>query len=117
MGSRRADRDGRSRSRDALSESLVVRRSDLHGARACYAVSPLMPLVVCTAYLIGSIPFALLLARRWGAIDLRRVGSGNLGAANVMRATGITAGILVAIPDITNGAARGTLAPRLSGNA
>jgi len=76
-----------------------------------------MPLVVCTAYLIGSIPFALLLARRWGAIDLRRVGSGNLGAANVMRATGITAGILVAILDITKGAASVMLAARLSGNA
>jgi glycerol-3-phosphate acyltransferase PlsY len=67
--------------------------------------------------LIGSIPFALLLARRWGAIDLRRAGSGNLGAANVMRTSGITAGILVAILDITKGAASVMLAARLSGNA
>jgi glycerol-3-phosphate acyltransferase PlsY len=59
---------------------------------------------VFTAYLIGSIPFALILARRWGA-DLRQVGSGNLGAANVMRASGVTAGVLVAALDMTKGAA------------
>jgi len=76
-----------------------------------------MGLLILAAYLIGSIPFALLLARRWGAIDLRRVGSGNLGAANVMRASGITAGILVAILDITKGAASVMLAARLSGNS
>jgi glycerol-3-phosphate acyltransferase PlsY len=61
--------------------------------------------VIVLAYLIGSIPFALLLARRFGAADLRRVGSGNLGAANVMRASGVTAGLLVAALDMTKGAA------------
>ena len=76
-----------------------------------------MGFVILAAYLIGSIPFALLLARRWGAIDLRRVGSGNLGAANVLRTSGVTAGILVAILDITKGAASVMLATRLSGNA
>jgi len=76
-----------------------------------------MTVALFFAYLIGSIPFALLLARRWGAIDLRRVGSGNLGAANVMRTSGVTAGILVAILDITKGAASVMLAARLSGNA
>ncbi len=76
-----------------------------------------MTVVVFAAYLIGSIPFALLLARHWGATDLRQVGSGNLGAANVMRASGVTAGVLVAILDITKGAASVMLAARLSGNA
>jgi glycerol-3-phosphate acyltransferase PlsY len=76
-----------------------------------------MALVVFAAYLIGSIPFAFLLARRWGAADLRQVGSGNLGAANVMRASGVTAGVLVAILDITKGACSVMLAERLSGNA
>jgi acyl phosphate:glycerol-3-phosphate acyltransferase len=76
-----------------------------------------MTLVLFSAYLIGSIPFALLLARQWGAIDLRRAGSGNLGAANVMRVSGVTAGILVAILDITKGAASVMLATRLSGDA
>jgi len=48
--------------------------------------------VVLAAYLLGSIPFALILARRWGS-DLRAVGSGNLGATNVMRASGVRAGV------------------------
>jgi len=73
-----------------------------------------MALIICAAYLIGSIPFALILARRWGAIDLRRTGSGNLGAANVMRATGITAGAVVAALDMAKGAASVWLAGRLS---
>lgn len=75
-----------------------------------------MILVVLAAYLIGSIPFALILARRWGATDLRSVGSGNLGAANVMRASGVTAGVLVAILDITKGACSVMLAARFSGH-
>jgi glycerol-3-phosphate acyltransferase PlsY len=73
-----------------------------------------MALVIILAYALGSIPFALLLARRWGAPDLRRVGSGNLGAANVLRASGVTAGILVAALDITKGALSVTLARHLS---
>ena len=60
--------------------------------------------VILAGYLIGSIPFALILARRWGA-DLRQVGSGNLGAANVMRASGVAAGVLVAALDTAKGAA------------
>jgi glycerol-3-phosphate acyltransferase PlsY len=72
---------------------------------------------VVAAYLIGSIPFALLLARRWGTADLRSIGSGNLGAANVMRASGVTAGVLVALLDITKGAASVALAQRLSADA
>ena len=55
-----------------------------------------MVTVILVAYLIGSIPFALILARRWSVDDLRLVGSGNLGAANVMRASGMKAGVLVA---------------------
>lgn len=74
-----------------------------------------MPLAILAAYLIGSIPFALLLTRRSGAVDLRRVGSGNLGAANVWRASGITAGIVVAALDIAKGAASVALAERMTG--
>jgi len=71
---------------------------------------------IILAYLIGSIPFALILARRWGA-DLRRTGSGNLGAANVMRASGVTAGVLVAALDIAKGAASVWLAVSVSTGA
>jgi glycerol-3-phosphate acyltransferase PlsY len=73
-----------------------------------------MPLVIGVAYLIGSVPFALLLARRWGAADLRHLGSGNIGAANVLRATGVTAGVLAAVLDIGKGAASVLVAERLS---
>jgi len=73
-----------------------------------------MPAAILLAYAIGSIPFALLLSRRWGAHDLRRVGSGNLGAANVLRASGVKAGIVVALLDITKGALSVTLARYLS---
>jgi glycerol-3-phosphate acyltransferase PlsY len=64
-----------------------------------------MALIVLLAYLIGSIPFALVTARRWSVADLRLVGSGNLGAANVMRTSGVTAGVLVAVLDMAKGAA------------
>jgi glycerol-3-phosphate acyltransferase PlsY len=72
-----------------------------------------MPLIIAAAYLIGSIPFALLLARRWGAADLRRIGSGNLGASNVLRASGLTAAVLVATLDIAKGVVSVVLAQRL----
>jgi glycerol-3-phosphate acyltransferase PlsY len=72
--------------------------------------------VITAAYLIGSIPFALILSRRWGA-DLRRVGSGNLGAANVMRASGVSAGVLVAALDMAKGAASVWIAARVSDGA
>lgn len=75
-----------------------------------------MASAILAAYLIGSIPFALILARRWGAGDLRRTGSGNLGAANVMRASGVTAGLLVVALDMAKGAVSVWLAGRLSAN-
>jgi glycerol-3-phosphate acyltransferase PlsY len=74
-----------------------------------------MTFAIIAAYLIGSIPFALLLARRWGAADLRTFGSGNLGAANVLRASGVRAGVVVAVLDIAKGAASVALATRIAG--
>ena len=56
-------------------------------------------------YLLGSIPFALLLTRRQG-IDLRNVGSRNPGAANVLRAAGVGPAVTVMLLD----AAKGTMA-------
>ena len=69
------------------------------------------------AYLVGSVPFALLLARRWGAGDLHDVGSGNIGAANVFRVSGPRAGVLVAVLDIAKGAASVLLAERFVGGS
>jgi glycerol-3-phosphate acyltransferase PlsY len=74
-----------------------------------------MALIIAAAYFIGSVPFALLLARRWGATDLRRIGSGNLGAANVLRTSGVAAGLLVAALDAGKGVASVWLAERFSG--
>jgi glycerol-3-phosphate acyltransferase PlsY len=73
-----------------------------------------MAAIIVLAYLIGSIPFALILARRWSIADLRLVGSGNLGAANVMRASGVKAGVLVALLDMSKGALSVWIARQLS---
>lgn len=75
-----------------------------------------LSVVALLAYAIGSIPFAFVLARRRGT-DLRRVGSGNLGAANVLRTFGVRAGALVALLDIAKGAASVLLAERVSSAA
>ncbi len=58
---------------------------------------------ILLGYLAGSVPFAYLLARRAG-IDVRFAGSGNVGAANVMRTTGTWRAILVMALDVAKGA-------------
>jgi len=75
-----------------------------------------MTLVLTLAYLIGSVPFAVILSRRWSAVDLRRIGSGNVGAANVFRVSGAKAGLLVATLDVVKGAASVVVADRLAGD-
>jgi len=59
-------------------------------------------LVLVLAYLLGSIPTGYLVARARG-VDIRSVGSGNIGATNVLRALGKTAGILVLLIDALKG--------------
>ncbi len=60
-------------------------------------------LVVVGAYLAGSIPFGLLIARLRG-VDVRAVGSGNIGATNVTRAVGKKLGAVVLLLDAAKGA-------------
>ncbi|HSD50963.1 MAG TPA: glycerol-3-phosphate 1-O-acyltransferase PlsY [Candidatus Methylomirabilis sp.] len=60
--------------------------------------------LVVVAYLLGSIPFGVLVARAQGGVDLRRVGSGNIGATNVLRAVGKGAAALTLLGDIGKGA-------------
>jgi len=55
-----------------------------------------------SAYLLGSIPFGLLLARMRG-VDVRSVGSGNIGATNVTRALGKGFGLLTFCADLSKG--------------
>jgi len=50
-------------------------------------------------YLAGSIPFGVLLTRAFTGQDVRKVGSGNIGASNVTRAAGKAAGILTLVLD------------------
>jgi acyl phosphate:glycerol-3-phosphate acyltransferase len=58
--------------------------------------------MVLAAYLLGSIPTGYLVARARG-VDIRSVGSGNIGATNVFRILGTTAGILVLLADAAKG--------------
>jgi acyl phosphate:glycerol-3-phosphate acyltransferase len=60
--------------------------------------------LVLVAYGLGSVPFSFLVARLFGVADVRRVGSGNVGATNVLRTAGPSAGILAFLLDAAKGA-------------
>lgn len=60
--------------------------------------------LVAVAYLLGSVPFGLVIARVQGGVDLRRVGSGNIGATNVLRALGKGAAAITLLGDMGKGA-------------
>lgn len=67
----------------------------------------------CTAgYLIGSVPFGLIVGRTVGGLDVRDFGSGNMGTANVLRTVGARAGALTFALDVAKGAAAIGLARR-----
>ena len=70
-------------------------------------------LAVLAAYLMGSIPFAQLLSKRRG-IDLRRVGSGNVGASNVLRTLGVRPAVLAMMLDAVKGTVAVLIAQRLT---
>jgi acyl-phosphate glycerol 3-phosphate acyltransferase len=59
--------------------------------------------VVLVAYLLGSIPFGLLIARWFGKVDIRTVGSGNIGATNVGRVLGFRFFVVVFLLDFLKG--------------
>jgi glycerol-3-phosphate acyltransferase PlsY len=65
---------------------------------------PLGILSIIIGYLLGSIPTAYIVSRIRKGIDIRTVGSGNMGAANVMREIGTHEGIFVGLIDIAKGA-------------
>jgi glycerol-3-phosphate acyltransferase PlsY len=70
-------------------------------------------LAVLFAYLLGSVPFAFLIARRQG-VDLRQTGSRNVGATNVLRATGTSDAVTAMSLDALKGAAAVIVAQRLA---
>lgn len=68
-------------------------------------------LIILFAYFLGSIPFGLVVARLYGVSDIRSVGSGNIGATNVLRTAGLFPAILVTVLDI----GKGTMAVIIAG--
>ena len=69
-------------------------------------------LLIAAAYLLGSIPFGLLIVKALGGRDIRSAGSGNIGAANVARNAGWLAGVLTLFFD----AGKGYLAVWIAGH-
>lgn len=66
--------------------------------------------VAVVGYLIGGIPWSLIIGKRFYGIDLREHGSGNLGATNVFRTLGAKAAIVTLLLDISKGSAAVLLA-------
>lgn len=73
--------------------------------------SLLHPLALVFGYLLGSIPFGLLLTRSAGTTDIRSIGSGNIGATNVLRTGRKDLAALTLLGD----ALKGTLAVLIAG--
>ena len=65
---------------------------------------PLDVLGLIIGYLLGSIPTAYIVSRARKGIDIRTVGSGNVGGASVMREIGTVEGVFVGLFDIAKGA-------------
>ena len=76
--------------------------------------TPTTSLLLAAAYLLGSIPFGLVFAKLFAGNDIRKSGSGNIGATNVARVVGPAAGILTLVLDVAKGAAAVWLAGRFS---
>jgi glycerol-3-phosphate acyltransferase PlsY len=68
--------------------------------------------VLAAAYLIGAVPFGYLIVRLKSGKDVRTMGSGNIGATNVLRTTGRALGVLTLALDIVKGAFAVWLADR-----
>ena len=62
------------------------------------------------AYLLGSIPWGVVLTRAFSSVDIRRQGSGNIGATNVSRTAGSALGVLTFSGDLLKGALSAYLA-------
>jgi len=64
----------------------------------------LLALTAVLAYLLGSVPFGVVIARLFGLGDLRKIGSGNIGATNVLRTGNKPAAALTLVLDAGKGA-------------
>lgn len=72
-------------------------------------------LLVIICYLIGSIPFSYIVSRKLGKVDIRKTGSGNVGATNVLRSAGLAPAILAMVGDILKGVFAAWLASVMGG--
>ncbi len=61
-------------------------------------------IAIPAAYVLGSIPFGVLIGKLFSGVDVRSTGSGGVGATNVMRTSGVKAGVAALILDGTKGA-------------
>jgi glycerol-3-phosphate acyltransferase PlsY len=73
-------------------------------------------LALVAAYLLGSIPFAFLLVKASGRVDVRSVGSGNVGATNALRAAGWKVALPIAVLDIAKGVGAVLLMRQVTGS-
>lgn len=64
---------------------------------------PVLALVAVLAYLLGAVPFGIVIARVFGLGDLRTIGSGNIGATNVLRTGNKAAALLTLLLDAGKG--------------
>jgi len=71
---------------------------------------------VIGAYLLGSVPFGLILTKKFASVDIRAEGSGNIGATNVRRVAGTTLGALTLAGDFLKGAIPVYIAAVLTGD-
>ncbi len=76
---------------------------------------PLLAAIALTAYLLGSVPFGIVWARLFGLGDLRQIGSGNIGATNVLRTGNKLAALLTLLCDAGKGGAAVLVAGALLG--
>jgi glycerol-3-phosphate acyltransferase PlsY len=74
-------------------------------------------LPILMGYGLGSLPLGYLVANRAKGVDLRRVGSGNVGAANVYRTAGLALALIVVLVDVAKGASSVFFAARLTSGA
>jgi acyl phosphate:glycerol-3-phosphate acyltransferase len=77
---------------------------------------PLTILLVLIAYLLGSLPFAVIVSKLYGLEDPRSHGSGNPGATNVLRTGSKSAALLTLLGDATKGWLAVLLATRIGGD-
>ena len=72
--------------------------------------------IAAIAYLLGAIPFGLIISRRMAHVDIREHGSGNIGATNVFRTLGTRLGLITGVLDLAKAALAVLLSTFIVGN-